>query len=97
MKRNENIVKIKNQFELWDFVVIGGGVLGLGIVFDVFFCGFLVVFLEKADFVKGILSWSIKLLYGGVCYLVQGDVFFVLEVLKEWGFMMKNVFYFFGK
>ncbi|WP_425420727.1 glycerol-3-phosphate dehydrogenase/oxidase [Phaeodactylibacter xiamenensis] len=97
MKRNENIAKIKNQSEPWDLAVIGGGASGLGIALDALSRGLSVVLLEKVDFAKGTSSRSTKLLHGGVRYLAQGDVFLVLEALKERGLMMKNAPHLSGK
>lgn len=97
MKRIESIAKIKTQSAPWDLAVIGGGASGLGIALDALSRGLSVVLLEKADFAKGTSSRSTKLLHGGVRYLAQGDVFLVLEALKERGLMMKNAPHLSGK
>lgn len=97
MKRNESLANIKAKSEPWDLAVIGGGASGLGIALDALSRGLSVVLLEKADFAKGTSSRSTKLLHGGVRYLAQGDVFLVLEALKERGLMMKNAPHLSGK
>jgi len=97
MKRNESISTIKAQSKPWDLAVIGGGASGLGIALDALSRGLSVVLLEKADFAKGTSSRSTKLLHGGVRYLAQGDIFLVLEALKERGLIMKNAPHLSGK
>lgn len=54
--------------EVFDVVVIGVGVIGVGSVLDVVMCGFLMVLVEVCDFVLGMLSCLSKLIYGGLCY-----------------------------
>ncbi len=46
--------------------------------------------LEQYDFTKGTSSRSTKLVHGGVRYLAQGDIFLVLEALRERGILFKN-------
>ena len=81
-----NIEKTKN----WDFIIIGGGASGLGIVLDATSRGFKTVLFEGNDFAKGTSSKSTKLIHGGVRYLGQGDVRLVLEALYERGILAKN-------
>ncbi|WMN06374.1 glycerol-3-phosphate dehydrogenase/oxidase [Marivirga arenosa] len=90
MKRKENIKQISNQEKVWDVAVIGGGSSGLGVALDALSRGLSVALFEKADFAKGTSSRSTKLVHGGVRYLAQGDVFLVLEALKERGRLLKN-------
>lgn len=97
MKRNESLAQLKNKSDRWDIAVIGGGASGLGVALDALSRGLSVVLLEKADFAKGTSSRSTKLLHGGVRYLAQGDVFLVLEALKERGRMMRNAPHLSGK
>ena len=97
MKRTESLAQIESQRDSWDVAVIGGGASGLGVALDALSRGLSVVLLEKADFAKGTSSRSTKLLHGGVRYLAQGDVFLVLEALKERGRMMRNAPHLSGK
>lgn len=90
MNREENINQLRKQGEIWDIAVIGGGSSGLGVALDAISRGLSVVLLEKADFAKGTSSRSTKLVHGGVRYLAQGDIFLVLEALKERGMLLKN-------
>jgi glycerol-3-phosphate dehydrogenase len=90
MNRKENLLQLENRDMLWDLAIIGGGSSGLGVALDALSRGLKVVLLEKADFAKGTSSRSTKLVHGGVRYLAQGDVFLVLEALKERGRLLQN-------
>jgi glycerol-3-phosphate dehydrogenase len=90
MDRKENIKQISDTNKVWDIAVIGGGSSGLGVALDAVSRGLSVVLFEKSDFAKGTSSRSTKLVHGGVRYLAQGDVFLVLEALKERGRLLKN-------
>jgi glycerol-3-phosphate dehydrogenase len=70
--------------------VIGGGSSGLGVALDAVSRGLSVALFEKSDFAKGTSSRSTKLVHGGVRYLAQGDVFLVLEALRERGRLLRN-------
>ena len=80
----------KNQNELWDVLVIGGGATGLGTALDASTRGFKTLLLEQSDFAKGTSSRSTKLVHGGVRYLAQGDISLVLEALHERGLLRQN-------
>jgi len=90
MNRKENIKQISDKDKIWDIAVIGGGSSGLGVALDAVSRGLSVALFEKSDFAKGTSSRSTKLVHGGVRYLAQGDVFLVLEALKERGRLLKN-------
>lgn len=90
MNRDENLQQLRNSEKIWDIAVIGGGSSGLGVALDAVSRGLSVALFEKADFAKGTSSRSTKLLHGGVRYLAQGDVFLVLEALRERGRLIKN-------
>ncbi|HSF53141.1 MAG TPA: glycerol-3-phosphate dehydrogenase/oxidase [Algoriphagus sp.] len=90
MNRDENLQQLRNTEKIWDIAVIGGGSSGLGVALDAVSRGLSVALFEKADFAKGTSSRSTKLLHGGVRYLAQGDVFLVLEALRERGRLLKN-------
>ncbi|SMG32359.1 glycerol-3-phosphate dehydrogenase [Marivirga sericea] len=90
MNRKDNIKQIANTDKIWDIVVIGGGSSGLGVALDAVSRGLSVALFEKSDFAKGTSSRSTKLVHGGVRYLAQGDIFLVLEALKERGRLLKN-------
>jgi len=74
----------------WDVLVIGGGATGLGTALDAVTRGYSTILIEKSDFAGGTSSRSTKLVHGGVRYLAQGDVFLVMEALRERGRMLRN-------
>lgn len=90
MNRKENLKQLQKSEKIWDIAVIGGGASGLGVALDAVSRGLSVALFEKADFAKGTSSRSTKLLHGGVRYLAQGDIFLVLEALRERGRLIKN-------
>ena len=90
MNREENLSQLQDKNKVWDIVVIGGGSSGLGVALDAVSRGLSVALFERADFAKGTSSRSTKLLHGGVRYLAQGDVFLVLEALRERGRLISN-------
>lgn len=89
MQRQEQIETLKKAIQ-WDFVIIGGGASGLGTAVDASSRGYKTVLLEAVDFAKGTSSRSTKLVHGGVRYLAQGNLFLVIEALKERGLLLQN-------
>ncbi|TRD17860.1 glycerol-3-phosphate dehydrogenase/oxidase [Palleronia caenipelagi] len=68
---------------VYDLVVIGAGINGLGIARDAAARGLRVALIEKEDIGSGTSSWSGRLIHGGLRYLEQGDVALVRESLRE--------------
>ncbi|MBW3620845.1 MAG: glycerol-3-phosphate dehydrogenase/oxidase [Actinobacteria bacterium] len=69
--------------EVFDIVVIGGGVTGTGIALDAATRGLSVALVEQRDYAAGTSSRSSKLIHGGLRYLEQLDVGLVQEALRE--------------
>lgn len=69
--------------EIFDVLVIGGGVTGLGVAVDSASRGLRTALVERHDFSSGTSSKSSKLIHGGLRYLQQGDVRLVYEALHE--------------
>ncbi len=91
MNRAALIDELKNKPDFkWDIIIIGGGATGLGIALDAVTRGYKTLLLEQSDFAKATSSRSTKLVHGGVRYMAQGDVFLVMEALRERGLMLKN-------
>lgn len=88
MKRNEFIHQMEST--TWEVLIIGGGASGLGAALEAASRGYKTLLVEQYDFTKGTSSRSTKLVHGGVRYLAQGDIFLVLEALKERGILLKN-------
>jgi glycerol-3-phosphate dehydrogenase len=89
MNRTQVIQTIEENPD-FDFIIIGGGATGIGTALDATLRGFRTLLLEKSDFTKGTSSRSTKLVHGGVRYLAQGNVYLVLEALRERGYLKHN-------
>lgn len=81
VNRKETLDKISK--EVYDLIVIGGGITGAGIALDASSRGMKVLLLEKGDFASGTSSKSTKLIHGGLRYLKQFDFWLVKEVGSE--------------
>jgi glycerol-3-phosphate dehydrogenase len=69
--------------QLWDIIVIGGGITGAGIFNMAAQMGLKVLLLEGRDFAFGTSSRSSKLVHGGIRYLKNRQFDVVLESVKE--------------
>jgi len=69
--------------EIFDVVVVGGGVTGCGCALDAARRGLSVALVEARDFSSGTSSRSSKLIHGGLRYLEQQDFGLVREALRE--------------
>jgi glycerol-3-phosphate dehydrogenase len=71
------------QATLYDAVVVGGGITGLGIARFAARNGFTVAVLERGDLASGASSASSHMLHGGLRYLEYGHFTLVREALEE--------------
>lgn len=69
--------------ELFDVLVIGGGITGAGVALEAAASGLSVALLEQGDFAGGTSSRSTKLVHGGLRYLPMLDIGQVREDLEE--------------
>jgi len=69
--------------EIFDFVVIGGGITGAGTAREVALRGMSVALLEAHDFASGTSGRSSKMIHGGLRYLAMADVALVKETALE--------------
>ncbi|MEL6123958.1 MAG: glycerol-3-phosphate dehydrogenase/oxidase [Bacteroidota bacterium] len=65
--------------EVYELIVIGGGVTGCGIALDAASRGLKTLLVEKSDFAAGTSSKSTKLIHGGLRYLKQLEIGLVRE------------------
>jgi glycerol-3-phosphate dehydrogenase len=65
--------------EVFDVLVIGGGVTGAGAARDAALRGLKVALVEREDFASGTSSRSSRLIHGGVRYLEHGHLALVFE------------------
>jgi glycerol-3-phosphate dehydrogenase len=90
MKREAMLQQLESMQIAFDFVIIGGGATGVGILLEAVSRGYSAALFEKHDFTKSTSSKSTKLVHGGVRYLAQGDVALVREACIERGRLAKN-------
>jgi glycerol-3-phosphate dehydrogenase len=76
--------------ELYDLIVIGGGINGAAIARDAALRNLKVVLLEKSDFGAGASSKTSKLAHGGIRYLEKLHIGLVKESLTERGLLLAN-------
>lgn len=81
---------LKAHEELYDLIVIGGGINGAAIARDAALRKLKVVLLEKNDFGSGASSNTSKLVHGGLRYLERFQFSLVRESLKERALLLKN-------
>ncbi len=80
-QRGQIIQGLRNN--LWDVVVIGGGVTGAGVALEAAARGLSVAILEARDFASGTSSLSSKLAHGGIRYIAQFELGLVREATTE--------------
>lgn len=76
--------------ELFDLVVVGGGINGVAIARDAALRGASVALLEQDDLASGTSSRSSRLIHGGLRYLEHGEVRLVFESVSERSRLARN-------
>lgn len=79
--RRANIQKL--GAELFDILIVGGGITGAGIARDAAMRGYRVALVDKCDFASGTSSKSSKLVHGGVRYMELFEFSLVAEASRE--------------
>lgn len=79
--RQTNFNEMNNQ--VWDLLVVGGGITGAGVARDAASRGLKVLLVEANDFASGTSSRSSKLVHGGIRYLENFEFGLVHEALTE--------------
>jgi glycerol-3-phosphate dehydrogenase len=69
--------------EVFDVLVIGGGITGCGVARDAAMRGLRVVLLERDDFASGTSGRSSRLVHGGIRYLEHAQLHLVHESIRE--------------
>jgi glycerol-3-phosphate dehydrogenase len=77
--------------EIFDLLVVGGGINGVGIARDAAGRGLSVQLVEKGDLAAATSSASSKLIHGGLRYLEHGAFRLVREALAEREVLLANV------
>ncbi|KXH80615.1 glycerol-3-phosphate dehydrogenase/oxidase [Sporosarcina sp. HYO08] len=87
---NRETIVGKLKRELFDVLIIGGGITGAGIALDTTMRGMKTALVDMQDFAAGTSSRSTKLVHGGLRYLKQFEVKMVAEVGKERTIVYEN-------
>ena len=75
--------------EVWDLLIVGGGINGTGIARDAAGRGLGVLLVEKDDLASATSAGSSKLIHGGLRYLEQYEFRLVREALREREVMLR--------
>lgn len=78
------------QDQVYDVLIIGGGITGAGIALDAVTRGYTTALIEMQDFAAGTSSRSTKLIHGGLRYLKNLEFGVVAEVGKERAIVYEN-------
>jgi glycerol-3-phosphate dehydrogenase len=81
--RQSEIEQLKKNREIFDLLVIGGGITGAAVAREASTRGLRCLLVEKGDFASGTSSRSSKLVHGGVRYLEQYEFSLVMESTRE--------------
>jgi glycerol-3-phosphate dehydrogenase len=73
----------QSQEDIFDLLIVGGGITGAGVARDAAMRGLRVLLLEAKDFAFGTSSRSSKLVHGGIRYLENFEFGLVHEALME--------------
>ena len=79
------------QREVFDVVIVGGGVTGAGAALDAATRGLTVALIEQRDWASGTSSRSSKLIHGGLRYLEQAEFGLVREARHEQSLMLTRL------
>jgi len=79
--RTQNLERMGQ--EIFDLVIIGGGIIGAGVARDATSRGMTVALIDGNDFAFGTSSRSSKLIHGGIRYLENLEFHLVFEALSE--------------
>src|SRR5215212_6395116 len=71
------------ESDVFDVLVIGGGITGAGVARDAAMRGMSVALVEKNEWASGTSSRSSRLVHGGIRYLEHGDIALVRESVRE--------------
>ncbi|MDX1503349.1 MAG: glycerol-3-phosphate dehydrogenase/oxidase [Thermoanaerobaculia bacterium] len=69
--------------EVWDLLVVGGGITGVAVARDAALRGLSTLLVERSDLAAGTSSRSSRLVHGGLRYLAMADFALVREGLVE--------------
>lgn len=71
-------------------LIVGGGINGIGVLYDLALQGVDVLLIDKGDFCSGTSAASTRIIHGGLRYLENSEFRLVREALKERSRLLKN-------
>lgn len=86
MSRDQSLAILRERVaagEVWDALIVGGGINGIGVFRDLALQGCRVLLLERGDFCSGASAASSHMVHGGLRYLENGEFRLVREALRE--------------
>jgi glycerol-3-phosphate dehydrogenase len=84
---NRNTENLTDQ--IWDLLVVGGGIFGSWIALDAALRGLQVALVERGDFASQTSANSLKIIHGGFRYLKRGDLKRLRQSAREVGILMR--------
>ncbi len=78
------------QNRLFDVVVIGGGITGLGVSLEFAKNGFDVVLVEKGELSTETSNNSLRIIHGGFRYLQTGNLFQIIDSIRDQARVIKE-------
>jgi glycerol-3-phosphate dehydrogenase len=81
--REDIWIRFREQKEIWDILIIGGGITGAGILREATRLGLKALLIDQKDFAWGTSSRSSKLVHGGFRYLKEGKLKLTRRSVKE--------------
>ncbi|MFZ6638982.1 glycerol-3-phosphate dehydrogenase/oxidase [Undibacterium sp. TC4M20W] len=81
--RADLLKTIASHEQVWDIIVIGGGITGAGILLEAARRGLRVLLVEQKDFAWGTSSRSSKLVHGGLRYIKEGKFLLTRDSVRE--------------
>jgi glycerol-3-phosphate dehydrogenase len=88
-RKRQMLLEQMNE-NVYDALIIGGGITGCGIALDAASRGLKTALVEMQDFAAGTSSRSTKLVHGGLRYLKQFEIKMVSEVGRERAIVYEN-------
>ncbi|MGM8939731.1 glycerol-3-phosphate dehydrogenase/oxidase [Psychrobacter glaciei] len=82
-KQREQALALLSRSQIWDMLIIGGGITGAGIAREAARRGLAVLLIEQKDFAWGTSSRSSKMVHGGLRYIASGDYKTTLLSVRE--------------
>ncbi len=90
MDRSQRLEQLTQAEQIWDLVIVGGGVVGAGLLKRASQAKLKVLLVEQRDFAWGSSSRSSKMVHGGLRYIAEGQVRLTKESVLEREKLLKD-------